>query len=287
MDEELMGFEAEEATEGVNEQTTAEAAPEETAGEGANEQEAGEPDAEPAPADNSGNPALKQETQPPQDGYTNAQFAAARRRAEAEMQARLQAEKDNFIRETYAGQVSPYTGRPITSEAELNEYKRQLQEDQLKQAGLEPGVLREMIENDPTVKQAREMTARLKQQEGELALSREVQEIARLDPSVKSAADLMNHPNAEAFNAYVQRGYGLTDAFRLANFDSLASKKAAAARQQAMNNLTGKSHLTPTKGGAGEDVTVPADEMELFRALNPGATDKEILAFCAKNRKEK
>lgn len=194
MDEELMGLE--EIEEGVNEQpeeSTAEAAPEDTGEQAEAVDEAGAESAEqPAPEDT-------------QDAYTNAQFAAARRRAEAEFQERLQREKDNLIRETYAGQVNPYTGKPITNEADLNEYKRQAQEEQLKQAGLDPKVLHEIVENNPAVKQARELTARLQQQEGEIALSREMQEIAKLDPAVKSVADLMTHPSAQAFNGYVQR----------------------------------------------------------------------------------
>lgn len=275
MDEELLGFEAEEAEEGVNEQLdepTAETATQETDEQA--EAPEGEPDsAEPVAPDT-------------QDAETNAQFAAARRRAEAEFQTRLQREKDNLIRDTYAGQVNPYTGKPITSEADLNEYKRQFQADQLKQAGLDPNVLQEMIQNDPTVRQAREMTARLQQQEGQQALESEVSAISKLDPSIKTVGDLMNQPNADVFHSYVQKGYSLSDAFRLANFDRLAGKKAAAARQATINSVAGKEHLTTTKGAAGSDVTVTADEMEMFRALNPDASDKEIKAFIAKSRKE-
>lgn len=276
MDEEMMGLE--EIEEGVNEQPNAEAAPEDT-GEQA---EALTEEEQPAEGQDSAEPAAPDT----QDAQTNAQFAAARRRAEAEFQARLQREKDELVRETYAGQVNPYTGRPIMSVADLDEYKRQAREDQLKQAGLDPAVLHEIVENNPAVRQARELTAHLQAQQGEMALEREVAEIGRLDPTIKSAADLMRHPNSEAFNAYVQKGYGLADAFRLANFDRLSGKKAAAAKQATMNSLSGKSHLSPTKGGAGGDVTVTAEEMETFRALNPDATDKEIKAFIAKIRKE-
>ena len=208
------------------------------------------------------------------------------RRAEADLQARLAEEADRAVRDTYAGQINPYTGMPIQSRRDLDEYRQALRADQLRQAGLEPDVLSELIANDPAVRQARELTERLSRQEGEQALLRAVSEIGSLDPSIRSVRDLMEQPNAEAFHGYVQKGYGLAEAYRLANFDRLTGQKAAAARQAAINSLAGKSHMGPTRGGSGRDVTIPAAELELFRALNPEASDREIMAFYAKQREE-
>lgn len=207
-------------------------------------------------------------------------------RAEEQLQARMEEEQDSAVRQTYAGQVNPYTGAPILDRKDLDEYRRALREEQLRQAGLEPAALSELIANDPAVRQARELTERLRKQEGEQALGRVVAEIGGLDPSIRSVRDLMEQPNAEAFHSYVEKGYGLAEAYRLANFDRLTGQKAAAARQAAINSLAGKSHMAPTRGGSGRDVTIPHAELELFRALNPEASDREIMAFYAKQRED-
>lgn len=52
-----------------------------------------------------------------------------------------------------------------------------------------------------------------------------------------------------------------------------------------MNNARSKDHLTTTgsQRGAGA-APVPADEMAMFRLLNPGATDREIQAYYNKQK---
>src|SRR5699024_7476654 len=73
--------------------------------------------AEPAPAE--------------QTPEQNAAFAAARRRAEAQAAIRNQAEQDALVERIYRGQNNPYTGRPIRSVRDLNEYEQQYQQDQM------------------------------------------------------------------------------------------------------------------------------------------------------------
>lgn len=260
MDEMITGTEVEETTPaGENEQESAETAPD-TVEEGANEQEA----AEPAPA-----------VQSPEQ---NAQFAAARRRAEAQAAMRNQAEQDALVARIYRGQTNPYTGRPIQSVKDLNEYEQQYQADQMRQAGIDPGVLNQMIEQNPAVQQAKAMTAKMQQEEGDRWIHAQVDEIGKIDPSIKSFADLTKTPTFPQFDAMVRRGYSLVDAYKAANFDRLTGKKAAAAKQQAMNQVNGKSHLNATKsGGEGEDISIPDEEMAYFRSFFPDLNKKQIM----------
>ena len=245
MDEIITGTEVEETTPaGENEQESAETAPD-TAAEGENEQ---------------------------------AEFAAARRRAEAQAAMRNQAEQDALVARIYRGQTNPYTGRPIQSVKDLNEYEQQYQADQMRQAGIDPGVLNQMIEQNPAVQQAKAMTARMQQEEGDRWLHAQVEEIGKIDPSIKSFADLTKTPTFPQFDAMVRRGYSLVDAYKAANFDRLTGKKAAAAKQQAMNQVNGKSHLNATKsGGEGEDISIPDEEMAYFRSFFPDLSKKQIM----------
>ena len=264
--EEIMETNVETTEAGVNEQETAETAsigPEET---GENEQQIAE--------------AATEEVQSADD---NARFAAARRRAEAQFNERIAAErqaaKDEVIRQMYEGQLDPYTHKPINSEADLQAYQQAYQRDQMQQAGIDPSMLDQMIANNPTVRQAQEVLDRVQMEEGERQMNEAIKEISRLDPSITDVAALANHPNVAAFNEYVNRGYSLVDAFRLANFDTLTGKKAAAAKQQAMNNVNGKSHLTTTAAGeSGDDVHVPDETMQWYRKAFPNWTKQQIVA---------
>ena len=249
---EIMETEVETTEAGVNEQETAEPAsigPEET---GENEQQTAE--------------AAPEGVQSAED---NARFAAARRRSEAQFKERIQQER----------QLDPYTNKPITSEADLQAYQQAYQRDQMQQAGLDPAMLDQMIANNPTVRQAQQVLDRVQMEEGERQMNEAIKEISHLDPSITDVAALANHPNAPVFNEYVNRGYSLVDAFRLANFDTLTGKKAAAAKQQAMNNVNGKSHLTTTAAGeSGDDVHVPDETMQWYRKAFPNWTKQQIVA---------
>lgn len=271
--EEIMETEVETTEAGVNEQETAETAsigPEET---GENEQQTAE--------------AAPEGVQSAED---NARFAAARRRAEAQFNQRIQQErqaaKDEMVRQMYEGQLDPYTNKPITSEADLQAYQQayqreqeQLTRNQMQRAGLDPDILDRMIENNPKVKRAEQLTAQFEAAEGERKMNEAIKEISRLDPSITDVAALANHPNVLAFNEYVNRGYSLVDAFRLANFDTLTGKKAAAAKQQAMNNVNGKSHLTTTAGNAGgDDVVIDPQEMQMMKHAFPNLTHAQLVA---------
>ena len=267
MDEMITGTEVEETTPaGENEQESAETAPD-TAEEGANEQEA----AKPAPA-----------VQTPDQ---NAQFAAARRRAEAQAAHRAQMEKDALVARIYQGQTNPYTNRPIMSERDLMEYEQQYQADQMRQAGIDPGMINRMIEQNPVVQQARATTARVRQEEAQKAMEAQIAEISKLDPSVTDFNSLVRHPNFRQFDQMARRGYSLVDAFKLANYDQITGKKAAAAKQQALNSVNGKNHLNPTKSaGTGDDVVVPEETMAMYRSAFPNWTKQQIIEDYKKHK---
>ena len=267
MDEMMTGTgEVETTPAGENEQAHAEPAPE-TAAEGENEQA----HAEPAPAE--------------QTPEQNAAFAAARRRAETQAAIRNQAEQDALVERIYRGQNNPYTGRPIRSVRDLNEYEQQYQQDQMRQAGIDPGVLNQMIENNPAVQQAKVMTARMRQEAGQRALEEQIAEIGKIDPSVTDFQTLVQHPNFQQFDARVRQGYSLVDAFKLANYDQITGKKAAAAKQQALNSVNGKNHLNPTKSaGTGEDVFVPEETMAMYRSAFPNWTKQQIIEDYKKHK---
>lgn len=253
---------------------------------GVNEQEVEEtPAAEPAPDGAEQGENEQAAAEPVQTPDQNAIYAAARRRAEAEAARRSQAEMDDFAREVFAGQTNPYTGQPIRSKADYDAYIGQYRAEQMQQAGISPEVLNQMIESNPAVQQAKQMTARLRQEDGERMLAEQVSEISKIDPDIKGFADLVKKPNFAQFDAMVRQGYALVDAYKLANYDQLAQKRAAAAKQQTLNQVAGKGHLSVTRGtNGGEDVVIPQETEAYYRKWFPDWTQKQMLDDYKKHR---
>lgn len=227
--------------------------------------------------------------------------AARRRRAETQaaidkaVQEAVKAEKDRSKAEmdaffANAALKNTITGKPITCMEEFNEWKQafdaaKLQRD-LKAGKLTPESLQKAIEQTPAMKQVQQIARRQEEdrrQDSVLTQAQvdaELREIHKLDPSIKDVKDLLTMPSAREFYALVRKGNSFLDAFRLANYDRLKAEAAEAARQQAMNNARSKDHLTGSGPQRGQGAApVPADEMAMFRAINPGATDAEIQAY--------
>lgn len=228
--------------------------------------------------------------------------AAARRRAEQKaaveeaVQKAVREEKDRAKVEMAAffkrAQLkNTITGEPITNMEEFNAWEQafsdaRLQRD-LKDGKLTPEALEKVISENPAVKRAQELIAKQEEsaREAEAAAAKahvdaEILEIQKLDPSIRSVEDLLHMPRAKEFYDLVQSGNSFLNAFRLANFDLLTARAAEAARQQAQNLTRSKEHLTATVGQRGGGaVSVPPDEMRLFREMNPGASEAEIQAY--------
>lgn len=225
-----------------------------------------------------GDSAQSPEAQTPDE---NAIYAAARRRAEAEAERKYSLEQDKLITDIFGGQVSPYTGRVINNKAEFDvyrqQYEREQQEQQFQQAGIDPAMLNQLIEQNPKVQQASMLIEQTRMAEGQRAMEAQVAELAKFDPSVKSMSDVMAMPTFGEFDRLVRQGHSITDAYKLANFDTLSEKRSAAAKQAALNAMNGKSHMTQTKGGAGDDVVVPAETLAMYRSAFPKWTEKQII----------
>lgn len=149
------------------------------------------------------------------------------------------------------------------------------------------GDLERAISESPTVRRMQEILRREEEarRERDMAAAQakidaELREIHRLDPSITTTEDLLNMPAAKEFYEYVRRGNTFLDAFYLANRQRLTEQAAQAARQQTLNAARSKDHLHPAGTSRGEGAaTVPAEELKLFKLLNPQATEAEIQTY--------
>lgn len=221
----------------------------------------------------------------PWKNQQNADFAAARRRQEVQQQ--IQAGRDALVQEAYAGQVNPYTGQPIQTEADLRQYQQQYQQEQLQQAGVDPNYINQLVQNNPAVVEANRIMQQQRQAEGKRLLEAQVQEICQLDSDIKGFQDLVACENFQQINDMVMSGYSLTDAYKIANFGKITQRKQAAATQRAINQAAGKSHMKQTgAAGSGNNISVPADVMSMYREMMPEATTEQIMAHYKRTHKE-
>lgn len=208
----------------------------------------------------------------------NAIAAAARREAEAKLRAR----DEEFVRR-FGDLKNPETGAPIRNEADyfaaLDAQERMKRNQELRDKGIDPSIIDNAIKNNPVVRQAEMVLQQNQAQILQHDIEEQVKQINAIDPSIRSLEDIANNEAYADILRMVQGGYGLFDAYRLANYDSLLGKSKAAAEQKAINQAKGKSHLTPTSSGStqGDGLEdIPESAIAKWRAFFPDATDKEL-----------
>lgn len=183
------------------------------------------------------------------------------------------------------------TGEQINSFEEFGAWADAFEAEQmqreLQEGKLTPETLKRVIADNPTVRRAEELLRREENErrarEDAAAAKRieaEIAEISKLDPSIRSTADLLNMPRAQEFYEYVRRGNSFLDAFYLVNRERLAAQAAEAAKQQTLSSVRSREHLTATGSGRGAGAQgVPADELAMFRLFNPDASEEDIQRF--------
>lgn len=259
----------------------------------------GELEGHPDPVGEPGEPGpLAEESKKEQTPEQRREAAAARRRAEqqAAIDKAVQEERERAKGEMAAffkraRLKNTFTGEDIRTMEEFEAWEREFSaskiQRELKEGKLTPESLETMIDENPAVKRAKEL---IQQQEeaaqaaeasaAKARVDSELLEIQKLDPTIRSVEDLLHMPTAKEFYALVQKGNTFLDAFRLANFERLSAQTAEAARQQAQNLSRSKDHLTATTGQRGGGaISVPPDELKLFREMNPGASEADIQAY--------
>ena len=252
---------------------------------------------EPGAAEGGTEPPARREMSPEE---RHRQAEARRAREAQERQAAEQLRRDQIFAEMFAGQTNPYTGKPITTEAEFRAYQAEKasreQAQQLQQAGIQPETIRGIVDQQlgpvreqlmRAQMQAAQERARAVNQQAQEAIGAFVKGLSAEWPEIKSMDDIAAMPTAEEFNGYVQMGLSLDKAFYLANRKEIEARKIAAAKTAAIHGVAGKQHLNPVPAGGGsEPVEVPADMRDAYLEMMPGATDAEIKAAYTKFLKD-
>lgn len=206
-------------------------------------------------------------------------FAEARRTAESWMNG-----INSRVASRFKGMRNPETGQPIRTAEDyfdaLDAQERIAARQQMEQNGIDPDMLDQMINNSPAIRQAQEILRQNQMNEGQKELDAQVREISEFFPEVQSLADISRMETFPAFDAYVRNGLSLVDAFKLANFETMSQRTAAATKQAAINAAKGKSHLSPVGGGTegqtSQLVDIPQNAREVWEQAYQGLSYKEL-----------
>lgn len=219
----------------------------------------------------------------PQSPETNAAFANMRRQLQ-EANRRL-ADTDAMFAKQFGNYKNPETGEPIRSAKDYYEamaaQERANAREQMKQNGIDPSVIDNLIANSPAVRQAQAATAELNSYRAQQRLDADCKEILALDPSINSVEEIMNDPSMPLMLEKVQAGMSLVDAYKIVNFDRVFASKEAAVKQQTVNQVKGKNHLAT---GASINVNdteedIPANLVNQYKEMFPEKSMKELKAL--------
>ncbi len=163
-----------------------------------------------------------------------------------------------------------------------NELEKANEQEQLENMGIVDQeafnkFLEEKINNNPTVLEAKKVLETQKNIEIEKALNSEIEIISKMDPAIKTIDDLALIPEYdELMDKAVNRGYSLSDAFKIVAFNRIQAKTINESRQFVIDNINSKSHMKTASGKGGNETFVPADVMASYKKNMPEMTEEEI-----------
>ena len=210
-----------------------------------------------------------------QSAEQNAYFANMRRQAEAEAQRKMDKKIASLCRDV----THPITGKPITTFAEYEDaiaaQNRIQTEKQLEESGLDISLLDEYVKSSPVLAQAQQIIEQNNMAQAEAQIQNDFKEIQKLNPELQTFNDI---ENLDEVIKKVEAGASLVDAYKIVNFDTLMAKGTKGAKQAAINQARGKSHLEPTEGvtESNGEVEIPEDLIPMLKETFPDKSMKEI-----------
>lgn len=177
--------------------------------------------------------------------------------------------------------------RGFDSWEELEEYSRNQELEELGVSDKEAfnNYINNVISNNPEILKAKKIIAEQERRDSEKRLEEDVKEISKLDGSIKTVTDLINHPSYANIVERVKKGSSVLDAYKLENFDALTGRATDAAVQHVYNNINNKSHMKGVTGNGTDDIVVPNDVYMAYKKNLPNWTDEQIKKHYAKEMK--
>ena len=142
------------------------------------------------------------------------------------------------------------------------------------------------VDKNPDVVKAREIVKKAEEDQRQKDLLVEIDHIHKLNEDINSLEDIAKLDTAKDIVDLVNKGYGLYDAYRLANYNSILANNSDYAKKQAVDDINSKSHIKTAQGSAGKTVYVPKDVYDMYKRNMPKWTDEQIRNHYAKNKED-
>lgn len=201
----------------------------------------------------------------------------------ADNAAEIQRGIDAFVAQRFGHMTNPYTGKPITTQAELEAYQQAYDEEErrrrVQESGVDENLLNDIINNHPAVRQAQETMLQQQRQAANDFMAKEFDALKKEYPDCgfdDPEAMFKSEDGKKAMDLWRDSPrLTLADAYMITNKEAIRARQSAAVKQGVMNQVNGKKHLTQTKGSTAQG-GMPADEYENFKMFFPDATREEI-----------
>ena len=214
----------------------------------------------------------------------NHRFAEARKAAERETRA-ARAEAQNaqaevrMLKEALKG--FGYEGSPqqIADAIEATRTQRTIEEVEQERLEREQ-FLSEQIANHPDVIRARELAQSLIVQRNNELIANEMKNIQRLNPEIKSVADLRNLGESQEYFDFLvkEKGMHIDEAYKkISHLTQSPAKSQKPDTRESIQTFNGSEGATVAD--------IPKDEELLCMELNPGLTKDEIRKYYNKYKK--
>lgn len=218
----------------------------------------------------------------------NSVWAIARQRSEREAQQRV----DRQFAQRFAGFKNPETGAPVRTMQDYftaldaqNKIARQraIEQATANQTAEQRAALQRLIDNDPEKAQLKaemeELKAARVNDEAQAAFNADFAELQKIEPSLKTTADLAKLENFDKMVELVQKnGLDMVTAYKALNYGRAVQSGTEAGRQAAINAAKGKGHLA-AHGGAtqpGREKTMSNGLLAKAREMFPEKSDEEL-----------
>lgn len=255
--------------------------------------------ADPEPSDNVDidNDEGEKETEPAdpvkQNDDENSKYAAARREAERKAreaaQEASQLKRDNMIAKKYSKDYDVYSEADIKEKFgdrginTLEELEAAIQEQQYREAGIDPELINQSINNHPIVKKASEYVQTLEQQRQEQQIKEDFERLHKEIPgteNIKTVEDLHKDAKWNDMWKYLEKGVSMPDAYYLTHKNEIVEQRIKASTQKQLNNINGKSHIKSDGNGVEIDgIVLDESEWNMAKMLSPNLTKQDYINF--------
>lgn len=154
-------------------------------------------------------------------------------------------------------------------------------------------LLNEQLMNNPMMEKINQVSEYLEQQALDNNIRSELDEFnTEYDQKLTSYKDIANLDNSDDIYNFMEKGLTVSQAYIIANKDSIINKAAKETKQETINNIAGRSHMSANGAGTGNADKVvqisdmPPETYNMYKRLFKGKkSDKQILDHWKKSQK--